>query len=133
MKKLFIVSMLVSGVAVAASPALARAQQEVGRDVTVWTWDGRINSGNWFYLHNVNGAVNPTALQGAINSAISATGINTPSSTVSMLKAFPNPARDKFEVQVGLAKSAQVSIQMFGMEGNLVAEIHNGWLAAGEH
>ena len=58
MKKLLIVSMLASGMAVVASPAVARAQQEVGRDVTVWTWDGRINSGNWFHLNNVNGSVN---------------------------------------------------------------------------
>jgi hypothetical protein len=58
MKRFFVVSVLASAVAVAASPAPATAQQEVGRDVTVWTWDGRISSGNWFYLHNVNGAVN---------------------------------------------------------------------------
>lgn len=58
MKRLFIGSMLASGVAVAASPAAARAQQEVGRDVTVWTWAGRIDSGRWFHLNNVNGSVN---------------------------------------------------------------------------
>jgi hypothetical protein len=58
MKRFFVVSVLASAVAVAAGPAPATAQQEVGRDVTVWTWDGRISSGNWFYLHNVNGAVN---------------------------------------------------------------------------
>jgi hypothetical protein len=57
MKRFFVVSVLASAVAVAASPAPAMAQQEVGRDVTVWTWDGRISSGNWFHLHNVNGAV----------------------------------------------------------------------------
>lgn len=58
MRKLFIVSVLVSALAGAVNPAPATAQQEVGRDVTVWTWDGRINSGNWFHLNNVNGSVN---------------------------------------------------------------------------
>ena len=58
MRKLFIVSVLASAVAVTVSPTAARAQQEVGRDVTVWTWDGRVNPGNWFHLNNVNGSVN---------------------------------------------------------------------------
>lgn len=40
-----------------ALPALAAAQQEQGRDVTVWNWDGKVDAGHWFYLSNVNGAV----------------------------------------------------------------------------
>lgn len=43
--------------AVAFTPAVSRAQQEVGRDVTVWTWDGRVDAGHWFSLSNVNGSV----------------------------------------------------------------------------
>ncbi len=43
--------------AVAATPAVSPAQQEVGRDVAVWTWDGRVDAGNWFKLSNVNGSV----------------------------------------------------------------------------
>jgi len=42
---------------VVATPALSHAQQEVGRDVSVWTWDGRVDAGNWFKLSNVNGPV----------------------------------------------------------------------------
>jgi len=42
---------------VAVIPAVSRAQQEVGRDVSVWTWDGRVDAGNWFKLSNVNGSV----------------------------------------------------------------------------
>jgi hypothetical protein len=57
MKKLVIVSMLASAAAVAGAPAPAAAQQEVGRDVKVWTWDGRVDAGHWFSLNNVNGSV----------------------------------------------------------------------------
>src|SRR5258707_928366 len=39
------------------TPALSQAQREVGRDVSVWTWDGRVDNGNWFKLSNVNGSV----------------------------------------------------------------------------
>ncbi|MEP6905722.1 MAG: hypothetical protein ABI875_06530, partial [Gemmatimonadales bacterium] len=42
---------------VAATPAISQAQQEVGRDVSVWTWDGRVDSANWFKLSNVNGSI----------------------------------------------------------------------------
>lgn len=42
---------------VAAAPAISDAQQEAGRDVSVWTWDGRVDNGNWFKLSNVNGSV----------------------------------------------------------------------------
>jgi DUF4097 and DUF4098 domain-containing protein YvlB len=43
--------------AVAAAPAAVRAQQEVGRDVSVWTWEGRVEAGRWFRLSNINGSV----------------------------------------------------------------------------
>jgi DUF4097 and DUF4098 domain-containing protein YvlB len=43
--------------AVAVTPSVSRAQQGLGRDVTVWTWDGRIDAGRWFNLSNINGSV----------------------------------------------------------------------------
>ena len=57
MRKHAIVSILASAIAVTAAPAAARAQQEYGRDVTVWTWEGRVDAGHWFSLNNVNGSV----------------------------------------------------------------------------
>ena len=54
MKKFAVLSILaIAGFA----PAAAGAQQELGREDRVWTWDGRIDSSRWFYLHNVNGSV----------------------------------------------------------------------------
>jgi hypothetical protein len=43
-------------VAVVAAPVAVSAQ-DLGRDQTVWTWDGRVSSGNWFKLSNINGPV----------------------------------------------------------------------------
>jgi DUF4097 and DUF4098 domain-containing protein YvlB len=43
--------------AVAVTPSVSRAQQGLGRDVTVWTWDGRVDAGHWFNLSNINGSV----------------------------------------------------------------------------
>jgi DUF4097 and DUF4098 domain-containing protein YvlB len=43
--------------AVVITPVVSRAQQELGRDVTVWTWEGKLDAGRWFRLSNVNGSV----------------------------------------------------------------------------
>lgn len=40
-----------------ALPNASPAQQELGRDVEVWTWQGRVDAGRWFRLSNVNGPV----------------------------------------------------------------------------
>ncbi|MDP9201487.1 MAG: DUF4097 domain-containing protein [Gemmatimonadota bacterium] len=39
-----------------AAPALG-AQQEYGRDSDTWRWDGRVDSGRWMNVFNVNGSV----------------------------------------------------------------------------
>lgn len=48
------------GLLIAASavvPNASPAQSDLGRDVQVWTWNGRVDSGRWFKLSNVNGSV----------------------------------------------------------------------------
>jgi hypothetical protein len=39
-----------------AAPALG-AQQQYGRDSDTWRWDGRVESGRWMNVFNVNGSV----------------------------------------------------------------------------
>ncbi len=53
MKKFFGSLALVAAV---AAPSAGMAQ-DLGRDVSTWTWDGRVSSGNWFRLSSVNGPV----------------------------------------------------------------------------
>jgi hypothetical protein len=53
MKKLF---GALAVAALIASPAASSAQ-DLGRDKEVWTWDGKVSSGNWFRLSSVNGPV----------------------------------------------------------------------------
>jgi putative adhesin len=48
---------IVTGLAlILAAPALL-AQQEYGRNSDVWRWDGRVESGRWMSVFNVNGSV----------------------------------------------------------------------------
>ena len=39
-----------------ASPSVS-ASQELGRNQETWTWEGRVERGNWFRLNSVNGPV----------------------------------------------------------------------------
>ncbi|HYN79875.1 MAG TPA: DUF4097 family beta strand repeat-containing protein [Gemmatimonadaceae bacterium] len=56
--RLALVGMLAA--AIMAVPDTSAAQTGLGRDVEVWTWQGRVDSGRWFRLSNVNGAVTIT-------------------------------------------------------------------------
>jgi hypothetical protein len=49
--------MLVTAIALAALAPAASAQQELGRQGTTWRWDGRVESGRWMNVFNVNGSV----------------------------------------------------------------------------
>ncbi len=56
--RIFSVASLFAGaIGITALPAAAAAQQEQGRDVTVWNWDGKVDAGHWFNLNNMNGSV----------------------------------------------------------------------------
>jgi hypothetical protein len=51
-----LVAMVVIASVIAAAPKKGRSQ-ELGRDVEVWTWQGRVDQGRWFRLSSVNGPV----------------------------------------------------------------------------
>ncbi|HEY8164691.1 MAG TPA: DUF4097 family beta strand repeat-containing protein [Gemmatimonadaceae bacterium] len=55
MRKSLVAWVVIASV-IAAAPKKGRAQ-EVGRDVEVWTWQGRVDQGRWFRLSSVNGPV----------------------------------------------------------------------------
>lgn len=50
-------SILVAAIALAAIAPSASAQQQLGREGTTWRWDGRVESGRWMNVFNVNGSV----------------------------------------------------------------------------
>jgi len=84
-------------------------------------------------FYNVVNTVNIVNLQNAINSALNTTGINEQSSTVSALSIFPNPAANSSEIKFTLAKSSDVSIELFNLEGQMLKNVFSGKLAAGEN
>ncbi len=48
---------LIAGLAVVLAAPVLGAQQQYGRDSDVWRWDGRVESGRWMNVFNLNGSV----------------------------------------------------------------------------
>jgi len=51
-KPILVIAIACAGLAPAAS-----AQQQLGREGNTWRWDGRVESGRWMNIFNVNGSV----------------------------------------------------------------------------
>lgn len=88
---------------------------------------------NYTVWYNVNNTVDATALQNAINKALTPTGISEPISNISSLNATPNPAGNSAEIKFNLAKPSDMRIELFNPEGKMLATIFSGNLTAGEN
>lgn len=88
---------------------------------------------NHTVFYNVNNTVNSTNLQNAINAAIATTGINEQNSSASLLNVAPNPAVNSAEIKFNLAKSSDVILELFNLEGQMMKNIFSGKLSAGEN
>ncbi len=87
--------------------------------------------------HNIffiaDNAVNATDLQNGINAALLSANINEQSGIISSLVAFPNPASNEAAIKFNLAKSTDVSVEIFNLVGKKVATISSGKLSQGEN
>jgi len=93
-----------------------------------------IGGPNHTVFYNSNNTVNSNALQTAIDDAIaSTTGIANPVITQSGLTVMPNPAKSSTVISCNLAKSSEVSIEIFSVEGKLIETIFSGQLTQGEN
>jgi hypothetical protein len=88
---------------------------------------------NHTVFYNANNAVNSTNLQNAINTALSATGISTTGNSGTSLSIFPNPAAGDAEIKFSLEKSADITIELFNLEGQKVQNLFSGKLSAGNN
>lgn len=59
-------------------------------------------------------------------------GVSEPVSTVNLVNAYPNPANDNMTVNLSLAQSSNVVIEMYNLTGELVSSENQGELAAGQ-
>ncbi|MGQ0827968.1 MAG: T9SS type A sorting domain-containing protein [Bacteroidota bacterium] len=83
--------------------------------------------------YNVGSGVSQSAIQSAINTALSATGINDNSKVDFQLSIFPNPVTDKFSVTYSLLQSDNIKLEVVNLLGEKVKEIVSEKQSAGQH
>lgn len=83
--------------------------------------------------YNAGSGVSQSAIQSAINTAISATGINDNLKTDFQLSIFPNPVTEKFSVTYSLLQSDNIKLEVVNLLGERVREIASEKQSAGEH
>jgi hypothetical protein len=84
-----------------------------------------------YVTFNVNGTVSQSALQAAINNAL--TGVNESEKPVFNAAVFPNPAKSAVKFSYSLAVSGDVSIDVLNTLGENVKTITVGNQPAGKH
>ncbi|MBK9981838.1 MAG: T9SS type A sorting domain-containing protein [Saprospiraceae bacterium] len=84
-------------------------------------------------LYNANYTVNASSLQGAIDVALTTTGIHDIDGVVSAFNLIPNPASTSADIKFNLTKDAEINIDLFNIQGELINHIYSGRLASGEN
>ncbi|MEP6796136.1 MAG: T9SS type A sorting domain-containing protein [Saprospiraceae bacterium] len=84
-------------------------------------------------LYNANYTVNASSLQSAIDGALTTTSIHDIGGVVSAFNLFPNPASASTDIKFNLSKDADINIELFNLQGELIHQIYNGRLSAGEN
>ncbi len=84
-------------------------------------------------FYNANNTVSGSALQAAINAAISVTGIAENSGQDAALAINPNPASQTAVVRFSVEEPSSVSIELFSLSGDRVYSSSPGKLAKGDH
>ncbi len=88
---------------------------------------------NHTVFYNSNNTVNASALQAAINLALTSTGINEQNNPLSILNIYPNPADKSAEIKFVLNQPATVTIELFNLQGKRLQDIFSGPMIAGEN
>jgi len=82
--------------------------------------------------YNVNNTVSQTALQNAITTALSATGIQEEFKDLE-ISLFPNPVSENANIQLSLSKSTDLLITLIDLQGKQLKEIYSGFMSAGKN
>jgi hypothetical protein len=83
-------------------------------------------------FYNANNTVNATALQNAINAALTVSSLEEGKGFIHSLTTFPNPATDKATLKFNLEKSSEVLIELFNLNGQKIKDVFSGRMNSGE-
>ena len=72
-----------------------------------------------------------TIMRDSILNLLNATGINEMQNFISNVSVFPNPAKDKVQLKLNVAKSSLLNIEVVNALGSVVAKIYEGETTTG--
>lgn len=84
-------------------------------------------------IFNQNNGVNPDSLQAAIDAALSITAIKDIHGIVATASIYPNPATQTAIVTLDLIKNADISIDVYDLEGKELMRAYRGNCVAGKN
>ncbi len=84
-------------------------------------------------LYNADYTVDASSMQSAIEGALTTTSIHDIGGVVSAFNLFPNPSSTSTDIEFNLSKDADINIDLFNLQGELIHHIYNGGLSAGEN
>jgi hypothetical protein len=82
--------------------------------------------------YNANNTVNQTALQNAITTALSSTGIEEVRNTM-QATVYPNPASKGLHVKFTTSGPGEINIALFDLQGKLINTLFNGARPSGKN
>lgn len=91
-----------------------------------------LGGANHTVFYNANNTVNATALQNAINAALTVSGLEEGKGFIHSLTTYPNPTTDRATLKFNLEKSSDVLIELYNLKGKKVMDVFSGRMNAGE-
>jgi hypothetical protein len=84
-------------------------------------------------MYNSNNTVDATALQAAIQNALTVTTTSGILLQEISLAVFPNPIRHKTVIEFSLERASNVEIDLMSLEGTHIERLFSGWSDAGKN
>jgi hypothetical protein len=92
-----------------------------------------IGGPNRTVFYNANNVFNASALQAAINQALTATSVEEPNAELRSLNIYPSPAKDLATLKYIVSESSEVTVDIYNLEGKLLKNIYSGRSTPGEN
>jgi hypothetical protein len=92
-----------------------------------------VGGSNHAVYYNSNNTVSSEDLQNAISSALAAIGTAEAVQNFSSLKIFPNPSSSEAKIMFTLAQEAEVALEVYSLQGQLLDVLLAEKLAQGQH
>jgi hypothetical protein len=92
-----------------------------------------LGGSNHSVFYNINNTIDATALQNAINLALTSTGVPEVGGAFTGISVGPNPSSDQSTLKFTLGKPQNVSVEVYNLQGRRLQTVDYGKLTTGAH